>query len=49
MKGRGRPTNSVKKFESMPPLHSKAGAKVIALGMNDLRDITSSDVPNAVA
>jgi acyl-CoA thioesterase-1 len=45
----GRPTASVKEFEAMLLRHSKADALVIALGMNDSRDITAACVPKAVA
>jgi acyl-CoA thioesterase-1 len=45
----GRPTASVKEFEAMLLRHSKADALVIALGMNDSRDITDACVPKAVA
>jgi acyl-CoA thioesterase I len=45
----GRPTASVKEFEAMLLRHSKADAVVIALGMNDSRDITAACVPKAVA
>jgi acyl-CoA thioesterase-1 len=44
----GRPTASVKEFEAMLLRHSKADALVIALGMNDSRDITDACVPKAV-
>jgi acyl-CoA thioesterase-1 len=44
----GRPTASVKEFEAMLLRHSKADALVIALGMNDSRDITAACVPKAV-
>ncbi len=45
----GRPTNSVKEFEAMLLRHPKADTLVIALGMNDSRDITAGCVPKAVA
>jgi acyl-CoA thioesterase-1 len=45
----GRPTNSLKEFEAMLSRHPKADALVIALGMNDSRDITAQCVPKAVA
>ncbi|MCB1207741.1 MAG: SGNH/GDSL hydrolase family protein [Verrucomicrobiales bacterium] len=45
----GRPSNSVGEFEKMLPQHSDADALVIALGMNDSRDITPVCVPKAVA
>ncbi|MDZ4405407.1 SGNH/GDSL hydrolase family protein [Prosthecobacter sp.] len=45
----GRPTNSVKEFEAMLQRHLKTDALVIALGMNDSRDITAECVPKAVA
>lgn len=45
----GRPTNSVMEFEAMLQRHPKADAVVIALGMNDSRDITAACVPKAVA
>ncbi len=45
----GRPTNSLKEFESMLTRHPKADALVIALGMNDSRDLTPQCVPKAVA
>ena len=41
----GRPTASVKEFEAMLLRHSRADAIVIALGMNDSRDITDACVP----
>jgi len=44
----GRPTSSLKEFESMITRHAKADALVIALGMNDSRDITPQCVPKAV-
>ena len=36
----GRPTNSVQEFEAMLLRHPKADELIIALGMNDSRDIT---------
>jgi acyl-CoA thioesterase-1 len=45
----GRPTNSLKEFDAMITRHAKAEALVIALGMNDSRDITPQCVPKAVA
>lgn len=45
----GRPTNSLTEFEAMLPRHAKADALVIALGMNDSRDITPQCIPKAVA
>jgi len=45
----GRPTDSVKEFEAMLQRQPKADLLVIALGMNDSRDITEQCVPKAVA
>lgn len=45
----GRPTNSITEFEAMLSRHAKADALIIALGMNDSRDITPQCVPKAVA
>lgn len=45
----GRPTDSVKEFEAMVLRRPKAEGLVIALGMNDSRDITPDCVPKAVA
>ena len=45
----GRPTSSVTEFVSMLSRHAKADGLVIALGMNDSRDITPQCVPKAVA
>ena len=45
----GRPTNSLVEFEAMLTRHAHADALVIALGMNDSRDITPQCVPKAVA
>lgn len=45
----GRPTASVPEFEAMLKRQPKADALVIALGMNDSRDITPGCVPKAVA
>lgn len=45
----GRPTNSRAEFDAMLARHAKADALVIALGMNDSRDITPQCVPKAVA
>ncbi len=45
----GRPTNSLPEFTEVLSRHSKAAALVIALGMNDSRDITPQCVPKAVA
>jgi len=44
----GRPTNSVAEFEQMLKRQTKMDALVIALGMNDSRDVTSECVPKAV-
>ncbi|MCF7790076.1 MAG: SGNH/GDSL hydrolase family protein [Prosthecobacter sp.] len=45
----GRPTNSLAEFDAMLSRHAKADALVIALGMNDSRDITPQCIPKAVA
>jgi acyl-CoA thioesterase-1 len=45
----GRPTNSVAEFEAMLLRQAKADLLVIALGMNDSRDLTEGCVPKAVA
>ena len=45
----GRPTNSLSEFEAMLSRHAKADELVIALGMNDSRDITPQCIPKAVA
>ncbi len=45
----GRPTNSLPEFEAMLKRFAKADALVIALGMNDSRDITPQCIPKAVA
>lgn len=45
----GRPTASVKEFDAMLQRQPKADLLVIALGMNDSRDITDQCVPKAVA
>lgn len=45
----GRPTDSVKEFDAMLQRQPKADLLVIALGMNDSRDITEQGVPKAVA
>ncbi|MEY4484429.1 MAG: hypothetical protein RL693_1881 [Verrucomicrobiota bacterium] len=45
----GRPTNSVAEFEAMLQRRPKADLLVIALGMNDSRDITEGCVPKAMA
>ncbi|WP_395751377.1 SGNH/GDSL hydrolase family protein [Prosthecobacter sp.] len=45
----GRPTHSLPEFDAMLSRHPKADALVIALGMNDSRDITPQCVPKAVA
>jgi acyl-CoA thioesterase I len=45
----GRQTDSLPEFEQMLARHAKADALVIALGMNDSRDITPHCVPKAVA
>lgn len=45
----GRPTASVAEFEAMLKRQPKADALVIALGMNDSRDITPGCVPKAEA
>lgn len=44
----GRPTDSVKEFDAMLLKHKQADQLVIALGMNDSRDITDQCVPKAV-
>lgn len=44
----GRPTASVKDFDAMLLRQPKGDALVIALGMNDSRDITATCVPKAV-
>ena len=44
----GRPSNSVKEFETMLGRHPKADGLVIALGTNDSRDISDECVPKAV-
>ncbi|TLD72273.1 SGNH/GDSL hydrolase family protein [Phragmitibacter flavus] len=43
----GRPTNSLKEFEEVLQRHPRPDALVIALGMNDSRDITDACVPKA--
>ena len=45
----GRPTNSLAEFDAMITRHAKADALVIALGMNDSRDIMPQCIPKAVA
>lgn len=45
----GRPSGSVAEFEYMLRRRPKADLLVIALGMNDSRDITEGCVPKAVA
>jgi acyl-CoA thioesterase-1 len=45
----GRPTDSVKEFETMLSRRPKADSLVIALGTNDSRDISEQCVPKAVA
>ncbi|MDB6003774.1 MAG: hydrolase [Prosthecobacter sp.] len=45
----GRPTNSLTEFKAVLARHAKADALVIALGMNDSRDITPQCIPKAVA
>lgn len=45
----GRPTNSVAEFDMMLQRRPKADLLVIALGMNDSRDLSESCVPKAVA
>lgn len=45
----GRPTASVPEFEAMLKRQPKADALVIALGMNDSRNITPDCAPKAVA
>lgn len=45
----GRPTNSVAEFEAMLQRRAKADLLVVALGMNDSRDLSESCVPKAVA
>lgn len=45
----GRPTASVPEFVAMLQRQPKADALIIALGMNDSRDITPQCVPKAVA
>lgn len=45
----GRPTDSVKEFDAMLQRQPKDDLLVIALGMNDSRDITEQCVPKAVA
>lgn len=45
----GRPTNSLTEFEAMLSRHAHADALVIALGINDSRDITEKCIPKAVA
>lgn len=44
----GRPTQSVKEFEAVVKAHSQVDALIIALGMNDSRDITDACVQKAV-
>lgn len=45
----GRPTASLPDFDAMLKRHLQSDALVIALGMNDSRDITPGCVPKAVA
>lgn len=45
----GRPTASLAEFEAMLKRHPRCDLLVIALGMNDSRDITGECVPKAVA
>ena len=45
----GRPTSSLAEFDEMLKRQSKPDLLVIALGMNDSRDITADCVPKAVA
>lgn len=45
----GRPTASVREFDAMLKRHPKCDLLVIALGVNDSRDITDECVPKAVA
>lgn len=45
----GRPTASLGEFEAMLKRQPKADELVIALGMNDSRDLTDACVPKAVA
>lgn len=45
----GRPTNSLAEFDAMLGRHAKTDAFVIALGMNDSRELTAQCVPKAVA
>jgi acyl-CoA thioesterase-1 len=45
----GRPTASLAEFDEMLKRQSKPDLLVIALGMNDSRDITADCVPKAVA
>ncbi len=45
----GRPTDSLKDFDAMLTRQPKAEVLIIALGMNDSRDITDGCVPKAVA
>jgi len=44
----GRPTDSVAEFTAMLARHPRADGLVLALGMNDSRDITDGCVPGAV-
>lgn len=45
----GRPTDSVKEFDAMLARRPHADVLVIALGINDSRDVTDACVPKAVA
>ncbi|MDB6140120.1 MAG: hydrolase [Verrucomicrobiaceae bacterium] len=45
----GRPTNSFREFEVMLGRHPRVDVLMLALGMNDSRDITPECVPKAVA
>lgn len=45
----GRPTDSLKEFDAMLFRQPKADVLVLALGMNDSRDVSGQCVPKAVA
>ncbi|HEY8965427.1 MAG TPA: SGNH/GDSL hydrolase family protein [Candidatus Methylacidiphilales bacterium] len=45
----GRPTDSLAEFDAMLARHARPDLLVLALGMNDSRDITDACVPKAVA
>lgn len=45
----GRPSASVPEFKAMLPKHPQVDVLVVALGMNDSRDITPACVPKAAA